>query len=101
MTQNGSRSISVESLYELMNHLAALPYFSSRYITVDSMKSTHIRDYLVTGAQHPAQLFPEKFSQNEPNVALTYEWTLNLKDIFSYLNPVQVHNPLTFSSQMV
>ena len=101
MTQNGSRSISVESLYELMNHLAALPYFSSRNITVDSMKSTHIRDYLVTGAQHPAQGFPNKFSQNEPNVALTYEWTLNLKDIFSYLNPVQVHNLLTFKFPMV
>ena len=42
------------------------------------------------GGEHPASAFSECFSEEEPNGALTYEWSLSLNDIFSFLNQEQV-----------
>ena len=35
-------------------------------------------------------MFPECFSSEAPEAALTYEWTLFFDDIFSYLNPEEI-----------
>ena len=35
-------------------------------------------------------MFPEYFSSEEPEAALTYEWKLFFDDIFSYLNTEEI-----------
>ena len=52
----------------------------------DTLNSNNIREYLISGGEHPAELFPSLFSLEPPEVALTYEWKLEFGKIFSFLN---------------
>ena len=56
----------------------------------NSLSSNDIREYLVKGGQHPANLFPDLFSVESPEAGLTYEWTLTFEDIFTYFSVEQL-----------
>ena len=80
------QSITVQGLQTLINNkLVHLPFFKGKKIS-----SNTIREYLLAGNPHPAWLFPECFSSEPPEAALTYEWRLDFDDIFSYLNSNQI-----------
>ena len=82
------RSISVSELQRLMQRLPELAFFRGR--EVSKINSNDIRTYLLAGNPHPAWMFPECFSAEVPEAALTYEWTLFFDDIFSYLNTDEI-----------
>ena len=52
----------------------------------DDFCSSDIQAYLKTGGEHPATLHSDLFSEDPPDVALTYEWTLVFEEIFSFLS---------------
>ena len=81
-------SISVSGLQTLIKRLPELTFFRGR--GVGKINSNDIRTYLLAGNPHPAWMFPECFSSEAPEAALTYEWTLFFDDIFSYLNPEEI-----------
>ena len=80
------KSISVLGLQTLIKRLHELPFFRGR----SKINSNDIRTYLLAGNPHPAWMFPECFSDENPEAALTYEWKLFFDDIFSYLNAEEI-----------
>ena len=63
--------------------------FLARGKTAFQLSSNCIREFVLAGNPHPAQLFPECFSVLEPVVALTYEWRLPFGDMLDFINPIQ------------
>lgn len=82
------KSISVFGLEMLVKRLPKLSFFHGKEI--DHISSNDIRAFLLAGNPHPAWIFPEYFSEDPPDAALTYEWKLFFQDIFSYLNSKQI-----------
>ena len=80
------KSISVLGLQKLIKRLPELPFFRGS----SKINSNDIRTYLLAGNPHPAWMFPECFSSEDPEAALTYEWKLFFDDIFSYLNEEEI-----------
>ena len=80
------KSISVLGLQKLVKWLSALSFFRG----CSMINSNDIRNYLLAGNPHPAWTFPECFSRESPDAALTYEWKLFFDDIFSYLNAEEI-----------
>ena len=80
------KSISVLGLQTLIKRLPVLSFFRGS----SKINSNDIRNYLLAGNPHPAWMFPEFFSNENPEAALTYEWTLFFDDIFSYLNAKEI-----------
>ena len=80
------KSISVLGLQKLVKWLSALSFFRGR----SKINSNDIRNYLLAGNPHPTWMFPECFSSESPEAALTYEWKLFFDDIFSYLNAEEI-----------
>ena len=70
----------------LIKRLPVLSFFRGS----SKINSNDIRNYLLAGNPHPAWMFPEFFSNENPEAALTYEWTLFFDDIFSYLNAKEI-----------
>ena len=79
----------MEGLEILVKRLPQLSFFHGKDFS--ELSSNDIRAYLLAGNPHPAWIFPECFSEEPPNAALTYEWKLLFKDIFSYLNSEQIN----------
>lgn len=82
------RSISVLELQKLIRLLPELSFFRGNQTS--KISSNDIRMYLQAGNPHLAWIFPECFSSEPPQAALTYEWTLHFDDIFSYLNDREI-----------
>ena len=80
------KSITVLGLQELIKRLPELPFFRLS----SKINSNDIRNYVLAGNPHPAWMFPECFSRENPEAALTYEWKLFFDDIFSYLNEEEI-----------
>ena len=72
----------------LVKRLPQLSFFHGK--EVRDISSNDIRAFLLAGNPHPAWIFPESFSEDPPDAALTYEWKLCFEDIFSYLNSEQI-----------
>ena len=70
--------------------LCYLPYFQALGKSAKNITSNDIRDYLQAGYEHPATLFPGCFSSAIPVSVITYQLSLSLDDVFSYLNPEQI-----------
>mmetsp|Transcript_54189 Transcript_54189/g.113255 ORF Transcript_54189/g.113255 Transcript_54189/m.113255 type:complete len:169 (-) Transcript_54189:188-694(-) len=73
------QSISAAGLLHLLTCLSGVQWFQSRGLDKSSISSIHIREYLLSGGDHPARMFPDCFSMLKPVAALTYEWRLTLE----------------------
>ncbi len=76
-------SVSVADLGRLIQHLLTLPAF---YGVGRALNSNHIRDYLMAKRAVAKDLFFQFFQEGPAMVALTYEWTIPLADLLSFLN---------------
>ena len=74
----------------LLQSLCGLTWFQKRDKTTRNITSNDIREYLLEGNPHPAKLFPGCFSAAVPVAAITYQWSLSLDDVLSYLNADQI-----------
>ena len=84
------KSFSVAGLILLLHLLCDLPWFKEKNCDISSIDSSKIQEYLQAGNPHPATLFPYCFSFCAPVAAITYEWSLNMKDILSFINIAQI-----------
>ena len=84
------KSFSVAGLIVLLHLLCDLPWFKGKGYTISNLDSSKIQEYLKGKNPHPATLFPYCFSFCAPVAAITYEWSLNMKDILSFINVAQI-----------
>jgi hypothetical protein len=84
------RSISAQGLLDLLECLSSVQWFQSRGLDKSSISSNHVREYLLSGGDHPARMFPDCFSEADPVAAITYEWRLRLWEVLSFLNPIRI-----------
>jgi hypothetical protein len=81
--QRQAFSISVANLVKLIRYAQTLPAFRG---LGRGLTSNDIREYLMLEGKQAREVFGD-FVSNEPAMAvLTYEWTLELLDICSFLN---------------
>mmetsp|Transcript_35918 Transcript_35918/g.94295 ORF Transcript_35918/g.94295 Transcript_35918/m.94295 type:complete len:369 (+) Transcript_35918:468-1574(+) len=85
------RSITVSGFETLLDNLQYHPFFSqptqwSQPIDFKAFQSEHLRKFILGGNPHPAFFYPELFSDEDPDVVLTYEWKLKYSDILTLLN---------------
>ena len=82
-------SISASGLKTLIQLLAKQSWFVGKKLDDSSISSQDIREYILGNNLHPQKLFPACFSEDEPNAPITYQWTLSIQDILSYLGAEQ------------
>jgi hypothetical protein len=73
----------------LVKLLARTEWFTNSGLDNASISSQDIRKYILDKNLHPQKLFPACFSDEEPNAPLTYQWTLSIRDILSYIGTEQ------------
>jgi hypothetical protein len=94
------KSIHVDDLPELLTQLVSGPlgqwYLATRdKPLIESDVTSHLlREYLLTGKNHPAKDYPHLFSREFPHAALSYEWKLGMLDVSNVLrNPLVLNHP--------
>jgi hypothetical protein len=76
-------SISVTSLGKLIRYAQDLPEFRG---LGRGLTSNDIREFLRQKGKHAREVFGDFFSKEPAIAVLTYEWTLELRDLSSFLN---------------
>ena len=89
-------SISVANLVKLIRFAQSLPAFRG---LGRGLTSNDIRGFLMQQGRLAREVFSQFFTQEEAIAVLTYEWTLELRDICSFLNgpTIRQHNSQTGS----
>lgn len=70
--------------------LCGLQWFRDKGVDESNIDSNSVREYIKKGGRHPAELFPHCFSRKKPDAAITYEWSLKLQEMLSFLNRSQM-----------
>ena len=89
-------SISVANLVKLILYAQSLSAF--RGLGSD-LTSNDLRGFFMRQGKHAREVFGQFFTPQEAIAVLTYEWTLKLRDICSFLNgpTIRTHNSRTGS----
>jgi hypothetical protein len=81
--QRQAFSISVANLVKLIRFTQTLPSFR---LLGRGLTSNDIREFLMREGKHAREVFGDFYTEEQAVAVLTYEWTLELKDICSFLN---------------
>jgi len=95
-TRRQGFSISVANLVKLIMYAQSLPDF--RGLGTD-LTSNDLRVFLMRQGKHARDVFGQFFTLEAATAVLTYEWTLRLRDICTFLNgpTIRQHNDRTGS----